>query len=90
MCTTAFITAVDLLPTMTTVLRQNQLAQALKCVDPRQQPSPVCGDGGGNGDKRLEVSVHPMVHRNGATQRFGITLRKPEIHVDKSYISCCG
>jgi hypothetical protein len=37
MCTTAFITAADLLLTMTTALRENQLAQALKRIDPRQQ-----------------------------------------------------
>src|ERR1017187_8075833 len=43
MCTTAFITAADLLLTMTTALRQNQLAQALKRVDPRQHPGAVCG-----------------------------------------------
>jgi hypothetical protein len=79
MCTTAFITTADLLLTMTTALRQNQLPQALKRVDPRQQPRPdlrrpVCGvdqhaefavgEGGEGGDNGLEVGVHPIVHRD--------------------------
>ncbi len=79
MCTTAFITAADLLLTMTSALRQNQLAQALKRFDPRRQPRrdlrrPVCGvdqraefavgEFGEGGDNGLEVGVHPIVHRD--------------------------